>query len=138
MTVQAAVHEKGTFSFLDMLKTVRSKPNFQKAGAIMLFIGVVRGETKKGEKVWRLKLEAHEEEANRVLAKICSDLEKREGVVDVQIHPLLGEFNVGEDLVYVSVVGSHRRNLFPTLEVALERYERQTPILKKEDVITEK
>lgn len=104
----------------------------------MLFIGVVRGETKKGEKVWKLELKAHEEEANRVLAKICSDLEKREGIVDVQIHPLLGEFNVGEDLVYVLVVGSHRKNLFPALEVALERYERDTPILKKEYVITEK
>ena len=138
MAVQAGVHEKETFSFLDMLKTVRNKPNFQKAGAITLFIGVVRGDTKKGEKVRKLKLEAHEEEANRVLRRICSDLKKREGIVDVQIHPMLGEFNVGEDLVYVLVAGSHRKNLFPVLREALERYERETPIFKKEYVITEK
>ena len=136
MAVQAGVHEKGTFSLLDMLKTVRSKPNFQKAGAITLFIGVVRGETKKGEKVRKLELEAHEEEANRALVRICSDLKKREGIVDVQIHPMLGEFNVGEDLVYVLVAGSHRKNLFPVLEEALERYEKETPIFKKEYVMT--
>ena len=136
MAVQAAVHEKGTFSFLDMLKTVRSKPNFQKAGAITLFTGVVREETKKGERVRRLELEAHEEEANRVLRRICSDLKKREGIVDVQIHPMLGEFNVGEDLVYVLVAGSHRKNLFPVLEEALKRYERETPIFKEEYVMT--
>ena len=136
MAVQAAVHEKGTFSFLDMLRTVRSKPSFQKAGAITLFIGVVREETKNGERVRRLELEAQEGEANRVLRRICSDLREREGVVDVQIHPMLGEFHVGEDLVYVLVAGSHRKNLFPVLEEALERYERDTPIFKKEYVMT--
>ena len=135
MAVQTGVHEKGTFSFLDMLKTVRSKPNFQEAGAIMLFMGVVRGETKKGEKVRKLELEANEEEANRALVRICSDLKKREGIVDVQIHPMLGEFNVGEDLVYVLVAGSHRKNLFPVLEEALESYEKETPIFKKEYVM---
>ena len=83
-------------------------------------------------------LEAYEEKANEVLSKICSDLRKKPGIVDVQIHHLLGEFSVGEELVYVLVAGSHRRNVFPVLEEAVERYKREVPIFKKEYVLTDK
>jgi len=138
MTTWAGVHEKGTFSLLDMIKNVKNKSNFQKAGAIALFIGVVRGENIKGEKVQKLELEAYEEKANEVLVGICSDLKKKRGIVDVQIHHLLGEFNVGEDLVYVLVAGSHRRNVFSVLEEAVEKYKRKTPIFKKEYILNQK
>lgn len=138
MATHVGVHEKESFSISDLIKNVKAKPSFQKAGAIALFIGVVRGETLKGEKVQKLTLEAYEEKANEVLSKICSDLKKKEGIVDVQIHHLLGEFNVGEDLVYVLVAGSHRNNVFPVLEEAVERYKREAPIFKKEHIVTEK
>jgi molybdopterin synthase catalytic subunit len=137
MTNRAGIHQKGTFSLLDMINNVKNQSNFKKAGAITLFIGVVRGETKKGEKVQKLELEAYEEKANQVLTSICDDLRKKPGVIDVQIHHLLGEFNVGEDLVYVLVAGSHRQNIFPVLEEAVERYKSQAPIFKKEHVLTE-
>ena len=103
-----------------------------------MFIGVVRGETEKGEKVEKLELEAYEEKANQTLAKICDDLRKKPGVTDVQIHHLLGEFSAGEDLVYVLVAGTHRQNIFPVLEEAVERYKSEAPIFKKEHIITEK
>ena len=65
-------------------------------------------------------------------------MRKKPGVTDVQIHHLLGEFSPGEDLVYVLVAGSHRQNIFPVLEQAVERYKTEAPIFKKEHVITEK
>ena len=83
-------------------------------------------------------MEAYEEKANAVLAKICSDLSQKPGIVDVQIHHLLGEFNVGEDLVYVSVAGSHRTDVFPVLREAVERYKSEAPIFKKERVLNAK
>lgn len=129
--------EKGKFSLPDLMKSVKDKPDFQKAGAITLFIGVVRGETSNREKVQKLEVEAYEEKANEVLANICNDLKKKEGIVDVQIHHLLGEFRVGEDLVYVLVAGSHRKNVFPVLEEAVDRYKKEAPIFKKEYVINE-
>ena len=73
-----------------------------------------------------------------MLAKICSDLMKKPGIVDVRIHHLLGEFDVGEDLVYVLVAGSHRKKLFPIFEEAVERYKKEAPIFKKEDVLVGK
>ena len=138
MKGRAGVHQKGTFSLLDMLNNVKNQPNFKKAGAITLFIGVVRGESKEGEKVEKLELEAYEEEADRALINICDDLRKKPGLTDVQIHHLLGEFKTGEDLVYVLVAGSHRKDIFHVLEEAVERYKKEAPIFKKEHVITQK
>ena len=138
MKNQSGVHEKGAFSLLDIIKNVKSKRDIQKAGAIALFIGIVRGETLNWEKVQKLELEAYEEKANEILSNICSELRERQGIVDVQIHHLLGEFNVGEDLVYVLVTGEHRKNVFKVLEEAVERYKKEAPIFKKEYITDEK
>lgn len=121
-----------------MINNAKKQPNFKKAGAITLFIGVVREEATKGEKVEKLQLEAYEEKANQTLAEICDDLRKKPGITDVQIHHMLGEFSPGEDLVYVMVAGSHRQNIFPILQEAVERYKNEAPIFKKEHVTTQK
>ena len=138
MTADVAVHEKGKFSVLDLLNKIKKSANYEKIGAIALFIGVARGETLEGEKVQKLILEAYEEKANEILMKICNDLSKKPGIVDVQIHHLLGEFNIGEDLVYVSVAGSHRSDVFPVLREAVERYKNEVPVFKKECIIDAK
>jgi len=138
MVKEAGVHKKGTFSLADMINDAKSIPDSQKTGAIVLFIGVARGETANGEKVQKLELEAYEEKANEILTKICTDLKKKPGITDVQIHHLLGEFSVGEDMVYVLVAGSHRERVFPVLREAVERYKEEAPIFKKEHVLTSK
>lgn len=135
---RAGVHIKGEFSLFDLMKNVRAGPNFSLAGAITVFIGVVRGEDVDGDRVEKLEMQAYEEKANEVLNSICDDLAKKPGITDVQIHHLLGEFEVGEDLVYVLVAGSHRKNIFPVLRKAVERYKKEAPIFKKETVITKK
>jgi molybdopterin synthase catalytic subunit len=134
----AGLHQKGTFTLGDLIKSVKSAPHFDSAGAVVIFIGVVRGETEKLEKVQKLELEAYEEKANQVLATICEDLKKKQGIADVQIHHMLGEFEVSEELVYVAVAGSHRQQLFPVLEEAVERYKKEAPIFKKEHMKTSK
>lgn len=135
MTANAGVHEKGTFSVSDVISSAKHSELFQKAGAIALFIGVARGETMTGEKVQKLTLEAYEEKANEVLKGICEDLSKKPGIVDVEIHHLLGEFNAGEDMVYVSVAGSHRADVFAVLQEAVERYKKEAPVFKKERIM---
>lgn len=138
MNSHAGVHKKLTIALPELFRNVKEKPNFHKAGAVAVFVGLVRGETSEGDVVKKLELEAYEEKANEVLAKICDELKKRDGVIDVQIHHLLGEFDVGEDVVYVLVAGAHRHNVFPTLEKAVERYKKEAPIFKKEYVTDKK
>lgn len=129
------VHSKGSLKLEELIQNIKNQENFQKAGAVAIFIGVVRGENPNGEVVQKLEIEAYEEKADEALANICEDLKKREGVVDVQIHHFQGEFSVGEDLVYVLVAGVHRENVFPVLVEAVERYKHEVPLFKKEVVI---
>jgi molybdopterin synthase catalytic subunit len=131
------IHKKGELTLSELLKSVKEQADFRKAGAIATFVGIVRGETLGGENVERLELEAYEEQANKVLGGICADLKKREGVVDVQIHHFVGEFSVGEDLVYVVVAGAHRENVFGVLREAVERYKNEAPVFKKEHIVNE-
>jgi len=138
MSTKAGVHKKGSFTAQDAIDNIKKDPDFAKTGAIGLFIGVVRGDTVAGEKVEKLQLEAYEEKANQVLGKICDDLTGKPGIVSVQIHHLLGDFKVGDDLVYVAVAGSHRTEVFSVLREAVERYKSEAPIFKKERVIDEK
>lgn len=138
MTAHAGVHKKGAFSVLDLLNNAKKSGDYKKAGALSLFIGVVRGVTLEGKKVQKLRLEAYEEKANEVLANICADLSTKPGIVDVQIHHLLGEFDVGEEMVYVLVAGSHRTDVFPVLQEAVERYKNEVPVFKKEYVVDAK
>ena len=135
---KAGVHKKGTFFLPDAINKMKNTKDFRRAGAIAIFVGVVRGETLNGMQVQNLVLEAYEEKANDILASICSDLKRQEGIVDVQIHHMLGKFNVGEDLVYVLVAGSHRKSVYQVLEQAVERYKKEAPIFKKEYVVTAK
>jgi molybdopterin synthase catalytic subunit len=136
----AGVHEKGTFNSQDAIDNIKKDPNYHKAGAIGLFIGVVRGETLESEKerVEKLTIEAYEEKADHVLTKISQELTKKPGIVSVQIHHLLGEFNVGDDLVYVAVAGAHRTDVFPVLREAVERYKSEAPVFKKEHITDKK
>lgn len=136
----AGVHEKGTFNAQDAIDNIKKDPNYHKAGAIGLFIGVVRGETlePEKEKVEKLIIEAYEEKADQVLTKISEELTQKSGIVNVQIHHLLGEFNVGDDLVYVAVAGAHRTDVFPVLREAVERYKSEAPVFKKESITDKK
>ncbi|HSQ49004.1 MAG TPA: molybdenum cofactor biosynthesis protein MoaE [Candidatus Deferrimicrobiaceae bacterium] len=135
--VNSGVHEKGTFTAQDVIENIKRDPNYRKAGAIALFIGVVRGETLDTEKgqVQGLTIEAYEEKADEVLAKISGELAEKPGIVNVQIHHLLGDFEVGDELVYVAVAGGHRTDVFPILREAVERYKSEVPVFKKERII---
>lgn len=138
MTHHAGVHEKGTYTLQDLVNSIKKSENSEKTGAIGLFIGVARGEDNEGQKVKKLTLQAYEEKANEVLEKICDELQQKPGITNVQIHHLLGEFEVGDDMVYVSVAGSHRPEVFTVLREAVERYKNEAPVFKKEQVVNEK
>jgi len=129
---RVGIDRKGMVSLQDLLNLARSNPEVEKGGAIATFTGIVRGYTHDGREVQKLEIEAYEEEANRALARISEELCSRSGVIDVLIHHLVGEFYVGEDLVYVVVVGKSRKDVFQALEEAVERYKKEAAVWKKE------
>ncbi len=129
---RVGISRKGTVSLQDLIDLAKHNPNLREGGAIATFTGIVRGFTHSGQGVQKLEVEAHEDEARKALALISEELRLRPGIVDVLIHHLVGEFQVGEDLVYVVVVGKSRKDVFLALEEAVESYKKQATIWKKE------
>lgn len=129
---RVGISGKGSISLQDLLELARRNPDLKRGGAIATFTGIVRGFTYGGKEVQKLEVEVCEEEANKALAEISEELRARPGVIDVLIHHLVGEFDVGEDLVYVVVTGKSRKDAFQALEEAVDRYKKKAEIWKKE------
>ncbi len=138
MGFNVGVHEKGTFNLQNALDNIKKDPEYPKVGAITFFVGVVRGVTLESTRVQKLTIESYEEKANQTLTKIANELTLKRGIINIQIHHLLGDFNVGDDLVYVAAAGSHRTQVFSVLQEAVERYKHEVPVFKKEYTIDEK
>ena len=133
---KGGIFKKGKITLEEVITAVTENPDFYKTGAIVTFTGVVRGVTKEGEEVLGLELEAYEEKAEEVLLEIVREIESREGIVDARIFHAVGDFSVGEDLVYVVVAGGHREDLFPALKDAVESYKKRAYIWKKEKTVS--
>ena len=78
------------------------------------------------------RIAAYKDAAIKNLQSICNDLRKIEGIIEVIIIHLVGEFAVGEDMVYVVLAGAHREESFSTLVKAVNRYKKEAPLWKKE------
>jgi molybdopterin synthase catalytic subunit len=128
---RVSISPKGACSMSDLLKIAKKNPEMEKVGAIATFTGVVKGYTSRG-KVEKLIVEAHSKEAIKALTSIVTELCANQKIIDVLIHHFIGEFNVGEDLVYVIVIGKSRKDVFNALELAIERYKKEAAIWKKE------
>ena len=132
---RSGIYRKGELNFNVVLEDVRNSAEFGKAGGIAVFIGVVRGRSSDGHRVVKLEVDSYEEKAESALSRICSELAMREGIVDLRIYHIVGEFGPGDDLVYVVVAGAHRKEILGVLREAVEKYKHEAPFFKKEYLI---
>ncbi len=109
-----------------LIESVRSHHDINKAGAILTFTGIVRGEAVA------LEFDIYDGQAQQQIDSIIRDLINREGVVDVKIHHKAGRIERGEDIVYIVVASAHRQEGFKALRDAIERLKEEVPIWKKE------
>jgi molybdopterin synthase catalytic subunit len=109
-----------------LVRAVRAHPDIHKAGAILTFTGVVRGEA------LALEFDIYEGEAQQRISSIAHDLTAIEGIVDAKIYHKSGRVNRGEDIVYIVVAATHRQEGFKALRDAIERIKKEVPIWKKE------
>lgn len=122
---------------LDSLESLIAelKEETDEAGAIVVFIGAVRG-TRGDERVLRLEYEAHEDIAVNSMKRIIEDAKEKHGIIDAVIQHRLGTVKVGEDVMYVIVASKHRAEAFRAVSEIVERVKHEVPIWKKE--VTEK
>ena len=102
-----------------------------RSGAINIFIGHVKRSGVKGD-VKALYLEAYEEVASEELRRIADEVRERYGLNDVEICHAVGEFGVGEPIVYVAIAAPSRKNMYEAMKAAIEGYKTRPPIFKKE------
>ncbi|MEM4310954.1 MAG: molybdenum cofactor biosynthesis protein MoaE [Nitrososphaerales archaeon] len=129
--IKSGVYKKGSINFLDVYSEVLSSLP-REAGSILSFIGVTRALGLENKEVKKLVMESYEDVANQVINEICRDVERKYKALFVGIYHLVGEFDIGEPLVFVIVVSKNRKEGFEAIKEAIERYKSEPALWKKE------
>ncbi|NIN63129.1 MAG: molybdenum cofactor biosynthesis protein MoaE [Anaerolineae bacterium] len=101
-------------------------------GAVIAFIGVVRGVT-AGRKVRYLQYEAYPEMAEEALEQIADEIRVRWKTIEkVAIVHRVGRLEIGETSVVIALSAGHREEVFDAARYAIDRLKEIAPIWKKE------
>lgn len=100
-------------------------------GAVVTFVGVVRGES-KGRKVERIEIQVYEEMALKQLKAIRNEAMERFGVEEVAVIHRVGSLRVSDNIMMIAVGAAHRAEAFDACRYVLENIKRRVPIWKKE------
>ena len=114
-----------------IINDMRRNKDFEKAGAVVIFIGFVKGIV-EGKKVYSLSYEAYEPYATKKLQEIADDALRREGVIDVRIYHKVMKLKPKETTVYIVVAATNRQIAFDVARDILERVKKEAPIWKLE------
>lgn len=131
--INSGIYDKGEVDFNSIINSVKNNANIEKVGSVLSFNGIVRNTSKSGRSVQSLTIDAYDELANKSINKICQDIQKEEGIIDIKIIHLKGTFEISEDLVYVVVASAHREEGFKALRTAVERYKSEIEVWKREE-----
>jgi len=101
-------------------------------GAVIAFVGVVRGST-GGREVRYLEYEAYLEMAEEVLQQIAGEIRERwKTIRDVAIVHRVGRLEIGDTSVVIALSAAHREEVFDAVRYAVDRLKDVAPIWKKE------
>ncbi|NTW34920.1 MAG: molybdenum cofactor biosynthesis protein MoaE [Syntrophobacteraceae bacterium] len=115
----------------EMVDKVKSEMDPSKVGMIICHNGVVRGTSRKGAPAEFLDIDVNQEAWNGVLAEMRS----KPGISAVEAHLFTGRRHVGEDVMLVVVAGDIRENVFPVLEMTVNRLKKDA--VKKRETLKE-
>jgi len=102
----------------ELIARVKRSPKIHEAGMILCHNGIVRNSDRSGKnRVQSLRVRVNLEK----IEEIRSWGQSQPGIVAVEIEALEGEFQVGEDLLYVVVAGDVRENVFQVTREVVER-----------------
>jgi molybdopterin synthase catalytic subunit len=101
-------------------------------GAVITFVGVVRGTT-EGRQVRYLEYEAYPEMAEETLRQIGDEIRARwKTIQEVAIVHRVGRLEVGEIAVVIALSAAHRPEVFDAVRYGIDRLKEIVPIWKKE------
>ncbi len=101
-------------------------------GAVIAFVGVVRGVT-EGREVRYLEYEAYPEMAEEALEQVAHEIRARwKTIENVAIVHRVGRLEIGETSVVIAISAAHRGEVFDAVHYAIDRLKEIAPIWKKE------
>ncbi|MFX1496673.1 MAG: molybdenum cofactor biosynthesis protein MoaE [Promethearchaeota archaeon] len=132
-TVQSGIYNKGEIGLENIINSIKKNHKIKEAGSIHTFTGIVRNSSLEGKPVVSMKVDAYDELARKSINDICEKLKRVNGIIDVKIIHLKGEFDLSDDLVYVVVASAHRKEGFDVIKQAVEMYKKEVAVWKRED-----
>ncbi len=122
----------------ELIDQIKQSPSSEYSGAIATFTGRVRArDGPQEDRTTHLAFEKYDEVAEQRLTAIESELEQRDGVLEVLTHHRTGVIADGEDIVYVVVLAGHRTEAFRAVEDGINQLKDRVPIFKKETTTQE-
>lgn len=112
-----------------MLNQLKSHPGYHDSGMILIHNGVVRNHSRDGRKVKSLSIKVDHEKVKKIIEKN----KNKKGIIEILIDIREGtDVKVGEDLMYLLVMGDIRDNIIPVLKETLD--EIKSTASKKQEV----
>ena len=100
-------------------------------GAVVTFCGVVR-DNSGGRRTDYLVYDAYEQMAERKMAEIGAEAERRWKIRNIAMVHRVGRLEIGEISVLIAVASPHRAQAFEACHYAIDRLKEVVPIWKKE------
>ena len=102
-------------------------------GAVVSFVGLVRGPTTEGDQVQTLVLEHHPRLTTRSLDEIASEAMQRFGISHVRVVHRCGALAPGEPIVFAGAASAHRRAAFDAADYLMDRLKTEAIFWKREE-----
>lgn len=100
----------------DMLQSIKSHPDYHRAGMVLCHNGVVRATSRDGRKVLGLSVAVNHDRLEAIITRA----RQTPGIVDVQVEIAEDRnLSVGDDVMVLIVAGDIRENVIRTLENTL-------------------
>ena len=100
-------------------------------GGVVTFRGIVR-DNSRGKRVRYLEYDAYPEMAEREMAAIAAEVERRWQTDHIAMVHRIGRLEIGECSVVVAVACGHRAEAFEACRYAIDTLKQTVPIWKKE------
>lgn len=108
-----------------------SKAKNRNAGAIVIFLGIVRKYTNR-KKVKSLFFEVYKEMALKKLEELRNITLKKFNIIDISIVHRYGKLKPNENIVLIVVSSVHRKEGFNACKFVIDELKKIVPIWKKE------
>lgn len=118
----------------EILAAIKSGPDSGSDGAVVLFDGVVRNNT-RGRQTMYLVYEAYEAMALEQMRGLADAALTRFAIRDVVLVHRLGRLEVGETSVLIAVASAHRAAAFEACRWLIDTLKKTVPIWKKEHFV---